>query len=147
MQKRKTDSKRLPGAILLDTHTAIWLADDSPKLRAAREILQIAYKHNTLFMSIISAWEIGMLTAKGRLVLSKSPLVWFEEFVRSHGVNILEITTEIAINSSYLPGDLHGDPADRIIVATAAAGEATIITADEKILSYAKKGFVNAIAC
>lgn len=147
MQRRSRESIRVPGAILLDTHIAVWLADGSPKLNAARETLRIAYEQDKLFISIISAWEIGLLAAKERLALSSAPLVWFEEFVKNYRVKILEITPEIAINSSYLPGGLHGDPADRIIIATALAEDATILTADKGILSYSKKGFVNAIAC
>lgn len=57
------------------------------------------------------------------------------------------ITPDIAIEASHLPGDLHSDPADRLIIATARSLGATIITRDPKILAYAEAGFVEAIAC
>ncbi len=141
------DSTRLPGAILLDTHVAIWMATRNAKIKTSSEILRIAYDHDRLFVSVMSAWEIGMLVSKQRLTLPKDPLSWFDEAIRNFRITVLEITPEIAIKSSFLPENFHGDPADRIIVATASCEGATILTADKEILSYSKRGFVNALAC
>lgn len=147
MPRRKTEQNRPSGAVLLDTHAAIWLAEGNSKINASRASLNVAYQHDKIFISVISAWEIGMLVSKKRLNLSKEPVVWFEEFVKNFAVVVLEITPQIAIRSSFLPGSFHGDPADRLIVATALSGQATILTADKEILAYSRKGFVNAIAC
>jgi PIN domain nuclease of toxin-antitoxin system len=134
--------------ILLDTHIAIWLADNNQRLgRSTVSLLEEGFNKNKLCMSIISAWEIGLLVSKKRLDLGQPPLAWLDIFVRRFKISLLEISPEIAINSSYLPGKIHGDPADRIIIATAMTYAADIVSADKNILSYAKHGFVRIITC
>lgn len=76
-----------------------------------------------------------------------SPQSLFESFVNPEGVQVEALTPPILTDFSFLPGNLHDDPADRIIVATARAYALTIVTRDEAILGYAKQGYVRAIAC
>jgi PIN domain nuclease of toxin-antitoxin system len=70
----------------------------------------------------MSAWEIGMLSAKGRLRIPLSPLDWFQRLLRSPGIAVADITISALIASSLLPGFPPRDPVDRILLATAVKG-------------------------
>jgi PIN domain nuclease of toxin-antitoxin system len=150
---KKTSSKGFlvteSGApLLLDTHIVVWLAEGNPRLKAPLvTLLKSGYGSDRLCLSVISAWEIGLLASKKRLDLGQPPLSWLHIVVQQFRINLLDITPEIAINSSYLPATLHGDPADRIIVATAITHGATIVSADKSIITYGKLGHVQTIAC
>lgn len=151
MPKRKVDESTAEyprhNSILLDTHVAVWLADGIDFDRKGRLAIEEAYEHGTLLVSTITAWEIGMLVSKGRLDLGCEPLLWFEKFARNFNASIIEMTAEIAIGSSFLPGAVHGDPADRILIATALAHSASIASADRNLLSYGRTGAVRVVPC
>ena len=122
--------------ILLDTHVALWSALGKLKPVAARAIAA-ASARSALLLSPISAWEIGLLAAKGRIELS----VGVEETVRrmfaSPGIVTAQFSPPIAVAAASMK-DMHADPADRILVATAAAYGAALMTRDEVIHAYAK---------
>lgn len=152
MQNQMTEAPGISSAdacpLLLDTHVAVWLRAGSSRLKPSiLALIEHSLYQGKICLSPISAWEIGMLAAKKKLDLGQSPLVWIAGFVDKFNVTILDITPEIAINSSFLPGKFHGDPADRILVATAMAHTTAILTADKNILSYGKQGFVQVISC
>ncbi len=143
MQKGK--AKRLEVAadlILLDTHIAVWLAEGSTKVEKRRDVLQSAYEAEKLIISAISAWEVGMLVAKNRLILPQSPLAWFDELTANFGITVIDVTAQVAIQSSFLPGAFRGDAADRIIIATAQRHNAILLTADKPIIAYSKTGVI-----
>lgn len=98
-------------------------------------------------VSSISAWEIGLLAARGRLPTSVPPVRFFEEFVSLPGMRLEGLPSSVLVESSFLPTPIHRDPADRIIIATARALDLTIVTSDRHILDYAAKGHVRALAC
>lgn len=125
-------------AVLLDTHTLVWLVhgDEQLSLGARRRIESAA----SIWVSAISAWEIGMLVAKGRLQLSRDVKEWIDEVLALPGVHLAPVGVEVAVASTRLPGAFHGDPADRIIVATARHLGATLVTADDKILAWGRQG-------
>jgi PIN domain nuclease of toxin-antitoxin system len=137
-----------PALILLDTHVAVWFAagiELKPRIVA---LIGEAAQQNSVFLSAISAWEIGVLVAKGRLVLAGSAEAYVPDLYSREGVVEEPVTSTIAELSSRLPGDFHGDPADRIIVASAALRSATLVTRDDRILSYARKtGLVKIASC
>ena len=85
-------------------------------------------------MSSITCWEIAKLVEYGRIELPKPIKDWFKISIDYPGVKILEITSEIAIESTQLPGEFHKDPADQIIAATARINNCPLVTSDEKIL-------------
>lgn len=133
--------------ILLDTCAAIWLQNGSAFRPEGEAALQEAQKIGTqVLVSPITAWEIGLLVSKGRLVLSLPPLTWFEQ-VLELGVDLAPLTPDILIASSQLPGPPLRDPADRIIAATARAMRYRLITRDRPLLEFAASGQVEAIAC
>jgi len=121
--------------ILLDTHVALWLtADDSSLGKRSRRIAKQAAASDQLAISAVSFWEIALLISKGRL----RPPETAQEMRRrilSEGAAELPLTGEIAILAAELDG-LHGDPADRFIAATAIANDATLMTADERLLRW-----------
>ncbi len=118
--------------IVLDTHVLIWFAEDVPDLgRRAAALAEEALSSDDLAVSAVSFWEIAMLARKGRLNLADGPTA-VRRRVLENGIREIAIDGAIGISAADLTG-FHGDPADRIIVATALANDATLITADRPI--------------
>src|ERR1700730_2330303 len=120
--------------ILLDTHAAIWLAIDKGLGRQSQRIADKALADDRLAISAFSFWELAMLIARRRLRALKSAGEQRTKLLAA-GVRELPLTGEIAILAVELDG-VSGDPADRIIAATAIAYEATLITADDNLLRW-----------
>jgi PIN domain nuclease of toxin-antitoxin system len=135
--------------LLLDTCAVIWIAESDPGMaKAAREALEsAALAGMPLHVSLITAWELGLLEASGRVPMSRPADVAFSTFVNLPGIRLQELTGDILVNSSLLPQPFHPDPADRILIATARALDLTILTRDRQILDYAEAGHVRALAC
>ena len=135
-------------SILLDTCAVIWIGNKDKMAQDAVSAMDNAYdRGERLYVSAITAWELGILVAKGRHRLSKETSVWFQEFIVGSLSQLAPLTPDILIASSYLPGTPPNDPADKIIIATARQYGYRIMTRDKKILEYANEGHVNAIAC
>jgi PIN domain nuclease of toxin-antitoxin system len=133
--------------VLLDTHALLWLDSGAPMTRESIAVIDEAAARGEVLVSPISAWEIGLLVRKGRLRLDLDPLVWFERFLALPGVRLTPLTVPAAIQSAFLAEPFHGDPANRLLVATARALPATLITRDARILGYAHAGHLRALAC
>lgn len=132
-------SERKGNGALLDTHTWIWLFSGSKELsQQAVDDINNWGKQGKVFISAISVWELSMLVAKQRIVLSKPIEKWVKESLAQPGINLASLSPEIAIESSFLPGKFHGDPADRIICATSRISNLILFTRDQKILEYGK---------
>jgi PIN domain nuclease of toxin-antitoxin system len=123
--------------ILLDTHAAIWFTTDSGLGKRSQAIADEALADDRLAISAVSFWEISMLVAKRRL-RSLDSAVELREQILNSGVNEVSLTGDIAILAGNLEG-LHGDPADRFILATAIAHDATLLTADTMLLKWRNK--------
>ena len=122
--------------IVLDTHIWVWWVHGDERLRARHlEILQQNEKTG-LGVSVISCWEIAKLVELKRLTLPIPVLDWFEKALSYPGVCLLDLTPEIAAESTALPGEFHRDPADQIIVATARIHDCPVLSIDRKILDY-----------
>jgi PIN domain nuclease of toxin-antitoxin system len=137
--------------LLLDTHAAIWLADGRLDKHLGRELTRTA-SEGRLFVSPATALEIGFLTrpscpAARRLDLLPDPVTWFSRFLIETGSQLTEFTPEIAIRSSFLPGEFHKDPIDRLLVSTARELGLRLITRDAAILAYSAEGHVRTLAC
>lgn len=121
--------------ILLDTHAAIWVATESKDLgRQSRAIIEQARSEQRLAVSAISFWEIAFLVIKRRLQIFSSSSV-LRGTLLDTGVAEIPLTGDIAILAAELTS-LHGDPADRFIAATAISHDATLVTADKRLLSW-----------
>lgn len=135
--------------LLLDTCAVIWMAESDPGMaKAALAAIDAAAMSDTpVLVSLITAWELGLLQARGRMAMSRPAAIAFDTFVGLPGIQAQALTADILIESSFLPEPLHRDPADRIIVATARTLDLTVVTRDRHILAYAEKGHVRALPC
>jgi PIN domain nuclease of toxin-antitoxin system len=133
---------------VLDTHIWIRLLNGDPALDIPgfQDGIRARSGSSGLRISSISLWETSMLCAKGRLKFSMPVLDWLEAAVTMPGLITVQIDAAIAADSAFLPGAFHGDPADRLITATARAQGAELITIDRAILDYAHEGWVRARA-
>jgi PIN domain nuclease of toxin-antitoxin system len=123
--------------ILLDTHVALWIATNATLGTQTRALLERALADDRLAVSAISFWEIALLVSKKRFETSKAPKVLRTELLDT-GIVELPLTGQIAILAVDLQ-NLHGDPADRFIAATAIAHDATLLTADKRLLDWRHK--------
>lgn len=120
--------------LLLDTHSFVWLAADSARISApAKKALRAAA--GRLFLSTASAWEIGILWKRKRLVLPLDPSAFVARAVEHHGISEIAIDRSVALTATSLP-DLHRDPIDRILIATAMEHRLGIVTRDRVIPTY-----------
>jgi PIN domain nuclease of toxin-antitoxin system len=121
--------------IVLDTHVLLWAASDDRKLgRKTRTMIDRRWANGELAVPAIAFWEAGLLEARGRLSLS-TPVREWRNAVLAAGAVELPLDGNVALRAVDLAG-LHDDPADRFIVATALAHEATLVTADERLLEW-----------
>jgi PIN domain nuclease of toxin-antitoxin system len=131
--------------LLLDTCAVIWLTEKAPLRPAAVEALRV--NAGATYISPITAWEVGMLAARGRLQLLIRPERWFGNLLDVPGVRLADMSADLLIASSYLPGKPPRDPTDRIIAATARELGATLITRDRALLDYGEEGHLAVLAC
>jgi PIN domain nuclease of toxin-antitoxin system len=133
--------------ILLDTCTLIFLNEKTELTTSGVAIMRAAEENSTTYISPISAWEIGLLTSRGRLQLLIRPERWFANLFDAPGVKLAEMSPNLLIASSYLPGTPPRDPFDRIIAATARELGATLITRDRALLAYGTQGHLAVLEC
>ncbi len=134
-------------AVLLDTCAVLWLANGDPMHETARGTIRAAQAVDAVFVSPMTAWEIGTKTAKGKLDLDDEAEAWFSRFLALPGLRLAALTPAILIASTRLPGTPPTDPVDRIIIATARALDAPVVTRDARILPYADAGHARAVRC
>ena len=121
--------------ILIDTHALIWLdRHDSALGKSSRKLADEALRDEALVVSAITFWEIAMLVVKGRFAMDIDLERWRLDLIGS-GLVELPLDGGIGIAAAKLD-DLHGDPADRFILATALANDATLLTADQQLLDW-----------
>jgi PIN domain nuclease of toxin-antitoxin system len=135
-------------SLLLDTHAAIWITEDEPLASGAIEAIDAAYRTGSpVYVSAITAWEVGLLVSRNRLSLVAKPERWFQRLLAIPGVKLADLSPDILIASSFLPGEPPRDPADRILLATARDLGATLVTRDRLLLKYGEAGQVSTVAC
>ncbi|MBS1815570.1 MAG: type II toxin-antitoxin system VapC family toxin [Acidobacteria bacterium] len=133
--------------ILLDTHVWLWMVDDLPSLHSTvRKPIAEAADKRELFLSPISMWEISLKASRRKLDLGMPVRKWLHTAVERSRVLLAPIDVEVACECAALPTDFHGDPADRIIAATARAEGFTLVTHDKTLLQLAKRGYFRALA-
>lgn len=99
------------------------------------------------YISPITAWEVGILAARGRFKSPDPPLRWFGRVLGLPNVRLAELPPKVLLESSLLPGEPPSDAADRIIAATAREFSLTVMTRDRALLAYAKEGYLSAMEC
>lgn len=134
--------------LLLDTCAVIWIANGEPIAPKADETIQEALHAGVLvFVSPITAWEIGLLVARGRVRLNISPQLWFDRMMAAPGIALANMSPAVLVASSFLPGNPPRDPADRIIAATAREFGYRLVTRDQLLLAYGEEGHLQVISC
>ncbi|HEY4089548.1 MAG TPA: type II toxin-antitoxin system VapC family toxin [Bryobacteraceae bacterium] len=130
--------------LLIDTPYWIWYVAATRERLTHQNVQSIraAGASDRLLVSAISIWEVAMLESKNRIQLQKPCAQWVEEALTMPGISLAPLSPAIAIESNHLPGQFHGDPADRIIVATARVMGARLLTSDKSIRAYAADGHV-----
>jgi PIN domain nuclease of toxin-antitoxin system len=120
--------------IVLDTHAWIWWAGDPRRLgKRGRAALKAA---DRVGVPAICCFEVAAAIARGRLTVDRAPLEWLEQALALPRVELLPLTPAIAVRAAHL-GAFHGDPADRLIVATAIEHSGTLVSRDRRIRAYA----------
>lgn len=134
--------------LLLDTCTLIWIVKGETIAPAATDALGAANDAGAAtYISPITAWEIGLLVAHGKLNLLMTPQRWFQSVIETPNVRLASMLPDLLIASSFLPGTPPRDPADRIIAATARDYGCTLLTRDRALLDYAEQGHIRVIDC
>ena len=133
--------------LLLDTHAWLWYAQGVADRLSPGTLAEIerTRRQRRLHVGAISVWEIGLLVAKGRIGLSAPVRDWVRRALALPGLRLLPLDADIALESTQLPGELHGDPADRFLIATARLGDLQLVTADSQILAYARAGHMRVL--
>lgn len=133
--------------LLLDTHCWLWAQLGLIRYlsRTALAAIRDAESGGNLRVSAISVWEIAMLEKRGRVALPMNIRTWVGEALSKSGISVAPFTPEIAIESVHLPGELHGDPADRMLIATARVMGATLLTKDRRLIQYSRQRHVRAL--
>ena len=120
--------------LLLDTCTFLWMITDDPALSSrARDLVRGPAQR--VFLSGVSAWEIAVKSALGRLRLEGTPAELIPAERERHGIDSLDLAEDAALHLTKLP-DLHKDPFDRMLVCQAAVHGLALVTPDEQIRRY-----------
>ena len=121
--------------IVLDTHAWIWWVSEPSRLgRSARGHIERA---KTIGVPAICCLEVAVLAARRRISLDRPTLDWLRDALDQPLVELLPVTAAVAVKAADLPAMLPGDPADRLIVATAVLESATLVTKDERLRGFA----------
>ena len=121
--------------IILDTHTWLFWVDYKLDLLGKRALAAIQ-NESVLGVSVISCWEIGMLVSKQRIALSTDIQDWIDKALAYRKIELVELSPQIAVLSTRLPGEFHGDPSDRMIVASALKNNCPLVTKDRQIKDW-----------
>ena len=134
--------------LLLDTCTLIWIVEGEALASPAVDTLNAANDSDAItYVSPITAWEVGLLVARDRLKLLMTPQRWFQSLLEAPNVRLANMSPDLLIASSFLPGKPPRDPSDRIIAATARDLGCTLLTRDRELLNYAEQGHIRVVEC
>ncbi len=135
--------------LVLDTHVWIWMVEGvrTALSDAAIEAIERAARGGAVRVSAISVWEVAMLEARGRISLSRSVDQWVQSALQAPGIELLPLSPAIAVEGTRLPGEPHGDPADRLLMASARLLGGRLATCDRTVLGYAETGHLGVLDC
>ena len=120
--------------VLLDTHAFLWATTDDERLSAFARDLIADPEHEVVF-SVVSAFEIAVKVAHGRLELPDDPGTYLTTRIAAFGLAMLSITLDHAVEAGALPA-IHGDQWDRLLIAQARVEAIPILTVDTQIRRY-----------
>lgn len=119
--------------MLLDTCGLLWLANEQGKI--SQEVLKLIDESPVVYISTITSFEIGLKYKAGKLLLPVPPKDWFREILMHHDISVIDLDKDICMKATELP-DIHKDPCDRFIIATALVKKLPVITADKRFQEY-----------
>ena len=136
--------ERTEGVLVLDTHVWLWMVEGVRGAlgESAIEAIEDAGRRGAVRVSAISVWEMAMLEARGRITLSRPIDEWVSAALRARGIRLLPLRPDIAVASTRLPGTPHGDPSDRMLMASARISGGRLATCDQEILAYSRSGHI-----
>jgi PIN domain nuclease of toxin-antitoxin system len=137
-----------PGPLLLDTHVWIWMAEGDERKLGAGPIDRIeeAGRQGLVLLHPMSVWEVGTLVRKRRIAFTSPVEDWVEQALGLPGIFLLDLSPRSALQGALLSSDRLTDPVDRMLVAAARIEDATLVTADDRILAFAESGAVRVLA-
>lgn len=121
--------------IVLDTHAWVWWAEGSEDRLSAPALDAIAAA-SAIQVSTWSCWEIATLVRRGRVLLNRPTTTWIAHAATARNVELVSVSREIATLAGELSDDFPGDPADRVIYATAVVRGVRLVTADRAIREF-----------
>lgn len=129
------------GALLLDTHIALWLDAGDERLAPATRVLidDFWQAGGTIAFSAVSAWEIALLVDTGRVVLDVPAEAWVARFIARPGIIAVPLGHGAAARAHRLHHLEHRDPADRLLAATAIELACVLVTYDERLLRFSER--------
>jgi PIN domain nuclease of toxin-antitoxin system len=133
--------------LLLDTNAAIFAVEGALRPEAASLLTQKFRDGETVLLSPITGWELGLLFSRGRLRAAIRPREYLRRLTSMRGVGTACLSAQVLMDSSFLPGTPPRDLADRIIAATAREHGYTVMTRDAALLAYAREGHLSAVEC
>jgi PIN domain nuclease of toxin-antitoxin system len=137
---RPSDLTKYDGPLLLDTHIWLWhLEGDAARLApGVSALLDRAGQASALYVSDISYWEVAVKAARGKLSFSMDVTIWLKRAELAPGIRFLSLDRDTMLLSTRLPGTVHNDPADRMLIAAAKLHNVPLVTADGLIVDYAQ---------
>jgi PIN domain nuclease of toxin-antitoxin system len=138
----------MSGELLLDTCACIWIVNNEWMRPTAVEAIDEAFdRGRSIFVSPVTGWEIGIHARKRRFKSLHSPQRWLELLLARPQIAVAQMSPRVLLDSSWLPGDIQADPADRIIAATAREYGYTVMTRDRGLLEYGREGYLSVLEC
>jgi PIN domain nuclease of toxin-antitoxin system len=129
------------GPLLLDTHIWLWHLGGS-RAHTTSDLLPLLDRsgaRSNLFVSDISYWEVAVEAARGRLTLSVDVAIWLQQAEQAPGIRFRTLHRPVLLLSTRLPGSVHNDPADRMLIASAQLANLPLVTADRLVIEYAQE--------
>jgi PIN domain nuclease of toxin-antitoxin system len=125
--------------ILLDTHVWLWTVTGETRRigRRTRQLVGREERRGAVRISPASVFEVAALHTLGRLRLAMPVESWLRDALEQAGLRLAPLSVDVAIDAGLIPREALADPFDRLLVAGARQGGATLITADERIINYA----------
>ncbi|WPY01919.1 Type II toxin-antitoxin system VapC family toxin (plasmid) [Candidatus Trichorickettsia mobilis] len=128
--------------LVLDTHILVWYAEGIHLTTIQIESIENFRKKDNLYISAISIWEIALLVSKGKIIFSVTLTEWVDKLLSLPGLNIIDLSVPVLLESCNLPNYQHKDPADRLIIASVRLNNFYLLTVDQNITEYGKSGYL-----
>jgi len=142
MNNTSTSTLQKIEKLVMDTHILIWYLEGIELSQQQVQIIESQRNLNQLYISAISIWEVSMLINKKKAAISIPINEWLNKVLSIPGLNIIDLSLTILVESCNLPDFDHKDPADRMIIASTREIAGHLLTFDKRILEYANNGYL-----